>query len=522
MSGVLFYTASIGFCIGIFARTFFQYGMVEIVWVLMVSFALALLWRRKSRAFSSPYLLVTCVFLLLFSFGSLRMEIASWSVTNSTFESQLNSHISLEGIVAREPDVRESTQRLHVKSNNELLLVTTDRYAEVSYGDRITFAGMLEKPEPFETDLGRTFNYTGYLQAQGVVYSVSFAQVEVVSSGHKNLIIASLLQFKHAFMTKIEMVIPQPEVGLGEGLLLGVKQALGDEIENAFRVTGITHIVVLSGYNVMIVVTFIMYFLAMVLPLRGRLVFGAIAIAMFACMVGFSATVVRASFMAVLLLVAKATGRTYAVIRALVFTGVVMLINNPYLLAYDVGFQLSFVATLGLIFIAPHVEKYLGFMPTHLGLREFLTATISAQIFVMPILLYQIGQFSVVAVVVNVLVLPMVPVAMLLTFVTGMVGFVSTTLSLPLAYISSLSLSYILIVAQNFAKLPFASFVVPAFPFYIVIVAYVLLAMALWHWYVRRDVKGSPVSSWTIEEEKSVQLDVERNHVDVETPIFFR
>jgi len=151
-------------------------------------------------------------------------------------------------------------------------------------------------------------------------------------------------------MRSIEAVIPEPQVGLAEGLLLGVKQALGDELEVVFRKTGIIHIVVLSGYNVMLVVIFITYVLSYVLPYRARVPFGILAIVCFAVLVGLSATVVRASIMASLILFARATGRTYAVMRALCFAGVIMVLINPYLLVYDVGFQLSFLATLGLIF----------------------------------------------------------------------------------------------------------------------------------------------------------------------------
>lgn len=454
------------------------------------------------------------------------MEVATWGAVDATLESQLTQNVSLEGVVVREPDIRESTQHLYVDIGNELVLVTTDIYTEVSYGDRVVVMGTLQKPEPFETDLGRTFNYKGYLEARGVRYIVAFAHTSVIQSHQGNIVIEKLLTFKHAFMTKIESVIISPDVGLAEGLLLGVKQALGTELEDAFRKTGITHVVVLSGYNVMLVVTFVMYVLAFVLPLRGRLVFGVVAIVLFACLVGLSATVVRASAMAVLMLIAKATGRTYAVMRALVFTGIVMLVINPYLLAYDVGFQFSFVATLGLILVAPHLEKHLGFMPTYIGLREFLTATLSAQIFVMPILLYQMGQFSVVAIVVNLLVLPMVPLSMLLTFITGLVAFVSTTLAIPFAYLTYLSLEYILLVVRSFAALPFAAYTIPAFPFYVVIISYGILALLLWHVYFRKStqklVHKDMLTKWTIEDEEQVSKKLLEKSDTAAVPIYFR
>lgn len=452
------------------------------------------------------------------------MEIASWYGVTPLFESALGTQVRYEGIVKKEPDIRANVQHLYVSVRDELLLVTADRYTEISYGDQVSLKGKLELPAPFETDLGRTFNYPGYLEARGVRYVVSFAQVQVQKQHQGNWFLEKLFYFKHVFMMRIEAIIPHPHVGLGEGLLLGVQQALGTNFETAFRATGIMHIVVLSGYNIMLVVTFVMYLLALFLPNRLQLFFGAFAIVLFALMVGLGATVVRASAMALLLLFSKATGRTYAVMRALMLTGCAMLILNPYLLVFDVGFQLSFIATVGLILIAPLLEKYFHFMPTQLGLREFLTATVSVQIFVTPILLYQMGQFSVVAIIVNLLVLPMVPIAMFLTFVTGIIGFISTTLALPFGYLAYLSLAYILSLAELFSKLPFASFTIPAFPFYIVALVYVFYAWVLWRMYTRTPgrAKSQRLTTWTIVDEEIFITNVKALQTVATTPVFFR
>lgn len=444
---------------------------------------------------------------------------------NPHYQSQLETVLTEEGIVVREPDIRASSQHLYVKVENELLLVTTDRYVNVSYGDHISFTGKLTKPTSFETDLGRTFNYGGYLHARGVNYVVSYAKITIKDSDKASVILGNVLQFKHLFMRNIEAVVPEPYAGLGEGLLLGVKQALGKDIEASFRTTGIIHIVVLSGYNIMLVVLFVMYIFALFLPMRFRLVCGAISILLFALLVGLSPTVMRASAMALLLLLAQATERTYVVLRALVLTGVFMLILNPYLLVYDVGFQFSFIATLGLIVVSPYLASYVAFMPTWLKLREFLTATLATQIFITPILLYQMGQFSVVAVFANLLVLPMVPVAMLLTFITGMVGFISTSLSFLFGYLAYWSLAYIIFIAQIFAALPFAAYVVPAFPFYVVVIVYFLYAYILWRLYIKTSTPRRPLveknDDWTVVEEQTL-APVTSKTIANDVPIFFR
>ncbi|MDA8597092.1 ComEC family competence protein, partial [Candidatus Pacebacteria bacterium] len=453
-------------------------------------------------------------------------------VTNPVFETLVGQTVELQGVIKREPDVRESSTHLYVTVEDETLLVIADRFGEYQYGEQITIEGELQRPAAFETDLGRTFNYPGYLLARDVSYLVRYAEVALLESGGGNPIIASLLVTKHQFMRTIEALMPEPQVGLSEGLLLGVKRALGEDLEAVFRQTGIIHIVVLSGYNVMLVVVFVTCVLGALIPRRWQLPFGLVAIGSFALLVGLSATVVRASIMASLYLIARSLNRTYLVLRALMLAGVGMLLFNPYLLAYDTGFQLSFVATLGLILCAPWLEARLLRVPNGwLRTREFLTATLATQIFVLPILLYQIGEFSVVSVIVNVLVLPMVPIAMLLTFITGMIGFVSSSLASVVALLNYAALSYIIIIAEFFASVPFASFVVPAFPFWVVMVLYALLGYGLYRWYVADTPVGAAeradLEGWVIEDEEEVKKRIAAEQSSAattasDTPAFFR
>ena len=192
-----------------------------------------------------------------------------------------------------------------------------------------------------------------------------------------------------------------------------------------------------------------------------------------------------------------------------------MLLINPQLLLYDVGFQLSFMATFGLIMVAPFIEKFLTFMPQLLGMREFLAATLVTQIFVLPLLLYHIGEVSLIAVVANVVVLPMVPVAMLLTFAVGLLGYVSTTLSLLLAYVAHVSLSYIIVMASWLSSVPLATVTVPTFSFAGLIISYVGLALLVWKFVALKQpaqdistvdpVPHLELDDWVIEEEPEVR-----------------
>ncbi len=479
------------------------------MWVMVVAIGLLCVGRRKRAAPAVSVVMTVAIVLLGFGFGMLRLELVTLLAEPSPLAVQVGEQVTLVGQVIREPETRAQSANLTVQVGNENLLVQTDRHTPVRYGDTVQLFGKLSLPKPFVTDLGREFDYPGYLAAQGITYTMAFGSITVLDSKAGNPALQKLFEAKQQFMHALELVIPEPEVGLGEGLLLGVKQTLGADIETAFRRSGIIHIVVLSGYNIMIIVNFVMLALAFVLPLRARIVVGVISIILFALLVGAGASVVRASIMATLGLLALGLGRQYAVMRALFIAGTLMLLVNPLLLVHDVGFQLSFMATLGLIVVAPQLETFRLGTLSYFGAKDFLIATLATQIAVLPLLLYQIGQFSLIAVVVNVLVLPVVSFAMLGTFVTGCVALVSTALALPFASGTYLLLTYIIVVATRFADLSFAAFEVPAFPFVFVPLLYTLMGYVVYR-YVRTNaepvvVTASEVDGWIIEEESSVK-----------------
>lgn len=471
-----FYTLTLAFLAGVGVFTFFPVALPYVLLLGLLAIALWLVGARAPRQGDISLLMLASLTALGLALASARLLHLEYSTPVSILASEVGQIVTIEGVVIREPSQRERTTHIHVRTVDTTVLVLSDRYDAVAYGDRVIARGRLAEPTAFTTDFGRTFNYPGHLRARGVTYQMSFADVTVLDSGHGNFIVSHLLHFKSAFMRETRALIVEPAAGLADGLLLGVKQSLGAELETAFRQTGIIHIVVLSGYNVMLVVAFVMFVLGHFLSPRPRLIFGLLAITAFALMVGLTATVVRASIMASLVLLAVTFKRRYLVLRGLVFAAVLMVAINPYVLLYDIGFQLSFLATLGLILIAPHFEYWLNRIPNWIGVRSFVVATIATQVAVLPLLLYQIGEFSVVAVLVNVLVLPMVPVAMLLTFTTGMVAFVSPALAALVALPTYWSLIYIIEIAEAFAATRLAAFTVPSFPLYLVFICYALMA----------------------------------------------
>ena len=367
-----------------------------------------------------------------------------------------------------------------------LVRMKTKLYPRLKFYDQINFFGKLSSPFNFADNNGGTFDMKGYLAKDDIFYEIKSANISLTADGDSQGINTSdrfgrtssfiekiLFTLKRSFVTNLERVLGEPYAALASGLVVGEKSALGPQLLADFRTVGLIHIVVLSGFNITIVADALRRMLSR-LPRMWGIIIGGVGMFLFCVLVGGGATVVRSCFMASIALVADVTRRGYNVLRALIFVALVMLIQNPMILLHDPSFQLSFLATLGLILLASPIEKRLKFIPDKFGMRGTIAATLSTQIFVSPFILYMMGQLSLIGVVVNILVLPFIPMTMLAVFLTGAFGFVSSMISQIVGWATHLLLAYELFMVQNFARIPFASLHISSFPGWIVVVFYVV------------------------------------------------
>ncbi len=477
----------LGFVLGVFFASFIDISIYLYLFVFLLSFGLIVLGIFLEKEKARIYIL-GALFIFALSLGVLRFDISKSNLNSNLLPSGSSF---FEGVISEEPDYRENTTLLTVSlskfgevESKEKILVFTDVGVSYKYGEKVSLFGALEKPENFETDTGRIFDYKNYLKKEGINYILSRPHIEIEEEREGNKIKQALFDTKNVFVEKYEKVINEPESSLLGGLLLGLKQGLGKEWSDILRNAGIIHIVVLSGYNITIVAQFLMKLFGF-LQLRYRLSLGIISIIAFAVMTGGSATVVRASLMALIVLLAEFIRRKYDVTRALILAGVLMVFQNPQILVFDLSFQLSFLATVGLIYVSPIIEKYLRIIPEKLGFREIITATIATQIFVLPFLLYSIGTFSSVSLIVNILVLPIIPFAMLFGFLAGIFGFIFAPISILFGFITYWLLNYALSTAKFFGELPFAAYTVPQFSAVLMFILYAILISGIFYWYKR-------------------------------------
>ncbi len=488
MHSVMVNTAILSFAAGVAWQGLFKHSVAFAALLLLLGFALMLLVSKYKTSKQdldvtaiTKYMAVLIIAIFTFTLGVVRMDIAQGKsdVSRYIYDTQLGEQVELVGIIINEPDVREYTTNLVIRLLSEVsdtsqihptILVKARPHQIFSYGDKVQITGKLEKPSNFTGDTGRVFDYVNFLAKDGLHYMVKYPNIEVLEYGQGNVIKAWLFSVKALYIDTLSELIPEPQAGLAAGITVGAKRALGSELMEAFRNTGLIHIVVLSGFNVTIIIIFLLRATA-ILPRSVRYGLATIAVVLFAILTGADAPVVRASAMGLLGVAAIVLGRSYNITRALLIVALAMIIWNPMILMHDIAFQLSVVATLGLIHIAPKIINILSSKgiseSTYLdalkkeklpsmkqSLIEIVSVTIAAQIAVLPLLIYYMGEVSVVSVIVNVLALPIIPIAMLFAFIVGIAGMFNISLALPFAYVTYSLLAYIIWLVEFFNALP--------------------------------------------------------------------
>ena len=491
----VFWTLIAGFFLGVFARSLLplsDFFSIFCIFLGATSAMLALLSVEQRRA----GILVATAFVSC-AFGIERMDRAAFS-GDPILSAHLNEHVTIEGMVVAEPDARDGSVRLKVATKAIFLngatssisagvLVVVPAHSEVSYGGIVRASGILRAPEAFDTGDGRPFAYPEYLAMQGIGYELSRAEIEWSEDHTGNPIRAFAIGLKHTFLEGLGVALPEPAAGLAGGITVGDKRSIGKELSEDFQTVGLIHLIVLSGYNITIVLNAAAWLIKRA-PLLKHMRFASIGVsgaivALFVLMSGGASSAARAGAMALIAVYARTSGRLFLASRALAAAAVLIVLWNPLTLAFDPGFQLSILATLGLIVFTPLFSDRLHWITERWAFREIVASTLGTQLAVLPLLLYQNGQLPMYALPANLLTLIFVPLAMLFSLIAGVAGVLFDALSIPIALPAYLFLGYIINVARAISNLPYASVSIGAFSIAWMILIYTVLflwATLLW------------------------------------------
>lgn len=483
----IFLIVGLAFIIGVGVRSLFAIPFAVAFYAAICGLLVfGLFWSKKQWR-----LIGLC--LLFLGLGIIRYDLALPDPNENTIQFYNNQEVRFAGVVIQEPDVRKDHVKLTVEAKQGIegaakqlegkVLLKTSLYPEYSYGDLLDIKCNLQAPEPltFDTEGGtRDFAYDKYL-ARYDIYSVCYRpRIELIAKDQGNVIMSGLLSIKNKFTQAVQLSLPEPQASFLGGLILGAKRAIPDDLMESFNRTGTTHIVALSGYNITIIAILILNVCKRLwIPRKKSFWVSLFAITFFVLITGAQASIVRAGIMGMLVLLATQLGRMSRITNVLILAAVVMILVNPKVLAFDAGFQLSFLATIGLVYLSPKLEKFFKWLPTVFELRASLVATLSAIILTTPLILFQFGRFSIIAPLVNILILPAIPVAMALGFITGLLALIWLPLGQIFGWIVWTILSYIIFIVETFAKIDFASFEIGSISWLWLVIGYGFLGFVL-------------------------------------------
>jgi len=426
-------------------------------------------------AFVNLLLRNTVLILISFTLIFLFMGILdySWFESKNVVALPFNTEIEISGKIVARPQVDFKNQKLIVEfrpnrtpgvgfggSENakSRILITVPRFPAYKYDDILQITGTVTKPPVFDD-----FDYASYLKRY-LVFGLINQPKSLVFLGHDQNIwgrlIGGLYDWSDHFESALNSVLTEPHASLAAGILLGVKRNIPDNLMTALNKTGLTHVIALSGYNITIM---IFIFSALFIPRLGRkriFVYGLIFILLFVLMTGASSSVVRAAIFSSLILFAGLIGRQADQTNLILLAAVIMVIVNPFVLRYDVGFQLSFLAFAGLIYLSPLFKKMferkrLKKLPD--GIKLPLVETLGAQLAVFPLIWWQFGRVSLIAPLANILVLPLIPLSMALIFITGIMSLIYFPLGQLSGFITWPVLEYVIKIVELLAKVPWAA-----------------------------------------------------------------
>jgi competence protein ComEC len=350
----------------------------------------------------------------------------------------LGEETAYTGLVMSEPEygIKSTALDLELDEPHQgVLRVYLPPTDSIHYGDVISFSGVAEK------------------LYGGKINIISFPDdVVTLEIGRGDRIKEILFGVKGRLIDNLKTVLPPEKAALMSGILLGERAEFTPALEEAMRLSGTTHIVALSGYNIAILAATLSSGLAYICNRRKAFWLSLIAIPVFVIMTGAEASVIRAGVMGLIMLLAVQQGRIYSFRNAITLTAAVMLIYNPELLSKDVGFQLSFAALLGIIYVYPWLTKKLKWKSGgFLNWRTNALQTLAAQLTVLPIVLSTFGFVSPTAPISNILILEFIPLTMLVGFLVAMTGFFSYYLSFFFGWAANLLLSYEIFIIKFFA-----------------------------------------------------------------------
>lgn len=520
----------LSFICGIAMRSFVNINIPIYESLMIAAVALVFLWQNNK----SRYVTLGIIFLIL---GAWHMDQKMDNLLQLHSDDTFSTIKQFYATVIEEPSLTDTDQEIIVSSalDGTQIFIRARFYPDYKYGDILNIIC-----DTRAVDLN---SFGMYLLSKNITRQCRYPKITIVGNDSNTSIKANLINIRQKFSRVLINVLPAPESSLLNGLLVGTKDNFSKELKELFRKTGTSHIVALSGWNITIIISIVAYiFLICLIHPRYNFWLTIVFIVLFIVMVGGSASIMRAAFMAIAVLIAKQSGRLANTVNVLIFALTIMLVLNPMILRWDLGFQLSFLAMLGLIYIDPiltyfwisisfirygNILRYLNLKFRIVNMRlnnqnakfsanggstsggkaqkaprnkhaaypgivaKILISTLSAQIVTLPLIVYSFHNLPLLAPIANVLIIPLIPGVTIMGFIIGLVGLLYLPLAKLLGFLVWPFLKYIFLIMELFASLNMAVVTIDHMSLILLIWYYILLIYFIIKMQPRRNCQRS-------------------------------
>lgn len=414
------------------------------------------------------------------------------------FEDYAGKSVIIKGYIDSVPDIKESGityilkveeieargetyGKKKIQGKIQLSMQQGDTPVLLDYGREIIVSGKLNLPK------GRTnpggFDYRSYLCHSGISAKLFAAErnIQPQDNVKGNLMVKAGLFIRDRIVRVINRSLPPQQAGLLNGMLIGYREGLTEEVEDVFSKSGLTHIMAVSGANIafiMLPLVFIFKKLRFKKAVSNILIIGILI--MFTFITGFEPSVLRAVIMAVVVLVGQIIMRETEIYTSIAFAAIVLLLYNPGSL-FSIGFQLSFAATISLVLFYKNIKNMIDFSFIPEFLVDVLASTLAAQVGVLPITVFYFNKISIVSILSNLIVLPVVEFITILGALMAVLGQVHIGLSILLGYCNNALLSFVLFATKVTAELPYSVVTVSTPSVILIIVYYIAVIYYLWY-----------------------------------------
>jgi len=439
------------------------------------------------------------------AFLAVILFLGGWRLTSNDFSPTIQTpayfndrgSVQIIGLVIQPPDVRDTHTKLTIEVDYLYLLgaspenfdpdaapgkvlLQVPSNPDWAYGDRLKVTGKLSTP-----DESGDFSYKDYLANKGIHSLMTYARVDWVDPDHGGLLRSFIFNLRQKSYDVLHEIFPSPEADLLSGILLGRDQGISRELQNAFQLTGMTHIIAISGFNITILAGLFSSMFARLLGHRSGALAAVAAIAGYTLMVGAEAAVVRAAIIGTLGVLGSLFGRRQNGLNSLGLAVLGMLLFDPLFL-WDIGFQLSVAATFGLILYTQPMEAWFiriasRWVPEEKAkawvgpVSEVFLFTLAAQVMTLPIMAYHFGQVSWLALIANPLILPPQSLVMILGGIALLAGLTVPGLGNLMAVLALPFTRYTIRMVKLVSRFPGAELQLPKFHVLWLVVFYALL-----------------------------------------------